>query len=525
MTNRFIYAKLPPFDHEYTQLPGSTTMTALQQLRARLAEISDLSRVNALVGWDQQTYMPPGGSAARAEQSATLQKIVHEMFVAAETGRLLDVAASEVSPLDPDSDDARLVSVVRHDYEKLRKVPAELVAEIARVTGLAVDVWTEARRVSDWQPFSPYLARIFDLQRQLAGAIGYADRMYDALLDKFEPDMKTAQVKAVFDEMKPELINLARAIAAKGDVVSDEVLHREYDEQKQWDFGLEVVKRYGFDFKRGRQDRSVHPFTTSFSINDVRITTRVDRHFLAPALFGTLHETGHALYEQGISQSLERTPLADGASLGMHESQSRLWENLVGRSRSFWKFFFPALQQYFPTQLADQTAESFYRAASKVSPSCVRVEADEVTYGLHIMLRFELENDLLEGRVKPEDVPDAWNAKMQESLGITPPTIALGALQDIHWSSGSIGYFPTYQLGNLISLQLWDKINSDIPDLMRQVEHGEFAALLGWLRRNLHRHGRKFTSTELLQRITGSGLDSRPYLKYLKTKYGEIYGL
>ncbi|NTU65561.1 MAG: carboxypeptidase M32, partial [Chloroflexi bacterium] len=275
-------------------------MTALQQLRSRLAEISDLNHVSSLVGWDQQTYMPPGGSAARAEQSATLQKIVHQMFIADETGRLLDVAAREVNGSDPDSDEVRLISVTRRDYEKSRKVPAELVAEIARVTGQAVDVWAEARAASDWKPFSPYLTRIIDLQRQLADALGYTDRMYDALLDKFEPEMKTAQVQSVFDAIKSELIGLAKAVAVKSADISDEVLRREYDEQKQWDFGLEVIKRYGFDFTRGRQDRSVHPFTTSFSINDVRLTTRVDRHFLSPALFGTLHETGHALYEQGI---------------------------------------------------------------------------------------------------------------------------------------------------------------------------------------------------------------------------------
>ena len=447
------------------------------------------------------------------------------MFIADETGQLLDAAAREVNGSDHDSDEVRLISVTRRDYEKSRKVPAELVAEIARVTGQAVDVWAEARAASDWKPFSPYLARIVDLQRQLADALGYTDRMYDALLDKFEPEMKTAQVQSVFDAIKPDLIGLVKAIAAKGASVGDEMLRREYDEQKQWDFGLEVIKRYGFDFTRGRQDRSVHPFTTSFSINDVRLTTRVDRHFLSPALFGTLHETGHGMYEQGFSQALERTPLADGASLGMHESQSRMWENLVGRSRSFWKFFFPILKGFFPEQLADQTAESFYRAANQVSPSFIRVEADEVTYGLHIMLRFEMENDLLEGRLKVDDVPEAWNAKMQEFLGITPPSTAEGALQDIHWSSGLIGYFPTYQLGNLISLQLWDKINTDIPDLMAQIEQGEFATLLGWLRVNLHQHGRKFTSNELLRRITGDGLNPAPYLKYLKAKCSEIYGL
>lgn len=499
--------------------------TALDQLKARLGEIHDLRRANALLGWDQQTYMPPGGSASRAEQSATLGKIAHELFTADETGRLIDAAALEVERLDPDSDEARLVGVTRRDYHKARKVPAELVAEIARVTGQAVDVWAEARAQSVWEPFAPYLEKIVDLNRRLADALGYDDKMYDALLDQFEPDMKTAEVQAVFDALKPELIELVRQIAARADTNSDEVLHREYDEQKQWDFGLEVITRYGFDFKRGRQDKSVHPFTTSFAIGDVRITTRVDRHFLSPALFGTLHECGHALYEQGIDPAYERTPLADGTSLGMHESQSRMWENLVGRSRPFWNFFFPKLKGYFPEQLADQTAESFYRAANYVSPSLIRVEADEVTYGLHIMLRFELENDLLEGRLKIADVPEAWNAKMQEFLGITPPTTKEGALQDIHWSSGMIGYFPTYQLGNLMSVQLWEKINADIPDLTDQIACGEFAALLTWLRDNVHRPGRKYTSGELLQRITGGGLNAAPYLKYLKAKYADVYGL
>jgi carboxypeptidase Taq len=499
--------------------------TSLDQLKTRLGEIHDLRRANALISWDQQTYMPIGGSHARAEQSATLQKISHELFTADETGRLIDAAAHATGQLDPDSDDARLISVTRRDYHKARKVPADLVAEIARVTGQAVDVWTAARAQSDWKPFEPYLQKIVDLNRKLANALGYPERPYDALLDQFEPDMKTSEVKAVFDSIKPDLIELVRQIAAKAGAVNDEVLHREYDEQAQWNFGLDVIKRYGFDFGRGRQDKSVHPFTTSFSIGDVRITTRVDRNFISPALFGTLHECGHALYEQGINQELERTPLADGASLGMHESQSRMWENLVGRSRPFWQFFFPKLQAAFPTQLADQTLDSFYRAANKVSPSLIRVEADEVNYGLHIMLRFELENDMIEGRLKIADVPEAWNAKMQDFMGITPPTTALGALQDIHWSGGMIGYFPTYQLGNLISLQLWDKINADIPDLTEQITQGEFGALLGWLRTNLHQHGRKFTSVELLHRITGGGLNPAPYLKYLKTKFGDVYGL
>jgi carboxypeptidase Taq len=499
--------------------------TYLEQLKTRLGQIDDLNRANALLSWDQQTYMPPGGATARAEQLATLQEISHGMFSSDETGRLLDAATEETAQADPDSDEARLIKVTRRDYHKARKVPADLVAAIARATSKALEGWTQARKESDWKKFEPHLANIIDLDRQLADHLGYTDRMYDALLDQYEPDMKTAQVKATFDALKPELINLVKAISPKVKSTDDQVLHRNYNEDKQWQFGLEVIKRFGLDLSRARQDKSVHPFTTSFSINDVRLTTRVSRDFISPALFGTLHETGHALYEQGSNQAYDRTPLAGGTSLGMHESQSRMWENLVGRSRPFWKYFFPLLKNTFPDQLADQTPESFYRAASAVKPSFIRVEADEVTYGLHIMLRFEIENEMLERKIKLSDVPEAWNAKMMDFMGIVPPTTADGALQDIHWSIGSIGYFPTYQLGNLISLQLWEKINQDIPDLMAQIEHGEFAALLTWLRQNVHGYGRKFTSNELLTRITGHGLDAGPYVKYLKQKYGDIYGI
>jgi carboxypeptidase Taq len=499
--------------------------THLEQLKTRLGEIHDLNQANALLGWDQQTYMPPGGATARAEQLATLQRISHEMFSSDETGRLLDAAAEESASADPDSDEACLIKITRREYHKARKVPADLVASITRATSKGYELWAKARAQSDWKVFEPQLEKIIDLERELADHLGYTDRIYDALLDQFEPEMKTAQVKATFDALKPELIDLVKRISTKLDPNDDAVLHRDFDEDKQWAFGIEVIKRYGFDFQRGRQDKSVHPFTTGFSINDIRITTRVSRDFISPALFGTLHECGHALYELGINQAFERTPLAGGTSLGMHESQSRMWENLVGRSRPFWNYFFPVLKGYFPEQLADQTVESFYRAANTVKPSFIRVEADEVTYALHIMLRFDLENDLLEKKLKVSDVPEAWNAKMKDFMGLTPPTTALGALQDIHWANGYIGYFPTYQLGNLISTQLWDKIIQDIPDLMTQVEHGEFAALLDWLRKNVHVHGRKFSSNELLTRITGRGLDSAPYMKYLKTKYTEIYGL
>jgi len=303
------------------------------------------------------------------------------------------------------------------------------------------------------------------------------------------------------------------------------VLHLAYDEQKQWGLGVEVIKDIGFDFTRGRQDKSVHPFTTAFSISDVRLTTRIDPNYLPTALFGTLHECGHGLYEQGVSLSLERSSLDDGTSLGIHESQSRLWENLVGRSREFWHHYFPRLQEIFPDQLAYVGGEDFYRAINRVEPSFIRVEADEVTYNLHIMLRFELENDMLEGKVKIADLPEAWNAKMETYLGIVPPDDAQGVLQDIHWSGGMLGYFPTYSLGNLVSVQIFDRLKADIPSLPDQVAAGKFDELLNWLREHVHRHGRKYTPAELVKRVTGSELTAANYIAYIKTKFSNIYGL
>jgi carboxypeptidase Taq len=338
--------------------------------------------------------------------------------------------------------------------------------------------------------------------------------------------MKTADVNAVFEILKAEMIPLVQAIAQQIDKVDDSVLHRTYTETAQWDFGLIPLKAIGYDLNRGRQDRSAHPFTTSFSVNDVRITTRVHENFLPSALFGTLHEGGHALYEQGSQAELEGTLLAGGTSLGVHESQSRLWENVVGRSRPFWQFYYPRLQEFFPEQLADIELEQFYRAINRVKPTYIRVEADEVTYNLHIFLRFELEQALVTQQLSVADLPEAWNAKMEQYLGLTPPDDAQGVLQDIHWSGGMIGYFPTYTLGNVLSLQFYSQTLNDIPDLPEQFSRGEFGPLLSWFRSQIHQHGRKFTATELIKRVTGDDtIRAEPYLQYVKKKYTEIYGL
>jgi len=496
----------------------------LNQLKTILNEVADLGSASALLGWDQQTYMPPGAAEGRGNQLATLGQIAHIKFTSDEVGRLLDELEPQAGQLDPDSDDARLIKVTRREYDKNTKVPAEWVAEFARVTTMAQQVWQEARAENDFAKFQPYLEKIVELRRQYAEIFAPYDHVYDALLDDFEPGLKTAEVKEIFGKLRPQQVELIKAIADRPQV-DDSFLHLHYDEQKQWDFGVDVITKFGYDWKRGRQDRSVHPFTTNFGIDDVRITTRFLPDFINSALFGTMHETGHALYEQGVDHALARTPLAGGASLGLHESQSRMWENMVGRSYPFWQHFYPRLQEFFPAQLGNVSLERFYKGINKVEPSLIRVEADEATYNLHIMLRLELEIALMEGSLPVKDLPQAWNARMQEYLGVAPSNDREGVLQDIHWSGGMVGYFSTYALGNLISAQLWECINQDIPDLEEQIRSGEFSSLLGWLRTKIHRHGSKYEPQELVQRVTGSKIDSAPYVRYLNGKFSQVYGL
>jgi carboxypeptidase Taq len=496
----------------------------LTKLKEILAEVQHLTEATSLLGWDQQTYMPEGATESRGEQLGTLSRLAHEKFVSTEVGTLLDALKSEAAGWDPDSDDARLIAVAAKRYAKESRVPAKWVSEFAEVTTVAHPAWAEARAENKFEKFLPFLMRVLDLRRQYAGFFAPYDHIYDPLLDDFESGLKTADVQPIFAELRAQQTKLVHAVAAKPEV-DDSFLHQPFDEQKQWDFGVEVITKFGYDWNRGRQDRSAHPFTTSFSMDDVRITTRFDPKWLSPALFGTMHECGHALYEQGLSPTLKGTFLADGASMAIHESQSRMWENLVGRSKEFWTFFYPRLQTYFPDQLKNVDLDTFYKGINKVNPSLIRVEADEATYNMHIMLRLELEIAMMEGSLNPRDLPEAWNSRMQEYLGVTPPTDTLGVLQDIHWSGGSVGYFPTYSLGNLVSVQLWEKINKDLPDLKQQISQGEFSGLLGWLRQNLHRHGAKYEPQDLMQRVVGSKIDPAPYLRYLQTKFGEIYSI
>ena len=504
---------------------AGNTSDKLQQLRQILAEVTDLNRAALVLEWDQETYMPPGGVQGRAEQLATLLRLSHVMFTGADVGRLLDALEDELSSAPFDSDEASIVRVTRRDYDQARKLPPDLVAEIARAGSVARPVWEKARRDEDFSLFAPYLAKNVELNRRIADALGYRDRPYDALIDRSEPGMSTMQLTAIFAELKEAIVPLVAGIARNADAVDDSVLYRGFDPDLQVSYALDVVKRLGYDLERGRQDISTHPFSTGFGPGDVRITTRVSRDFFNECLFGSIHESGHAMYNQGMSAEIDRTPLWDGASPGVHESQSRLWENLVGRSLPFWRHFYPSLRKAFPEPLTGVDEEAFYRAVNRSHPSFIRVEADEVTYNLHVLLRFELENELLEGKLEVKDVPEAWNARFKSYVGLDVPNDREGALQDIHWSFVSFGIFPGYTIGNLVSAQLMEKIRADIPDLDAQVEKGQFAALLGWLRKNVHRHGRKFTPDELLERATGKPLTAAPWIAYVRKKFGALYGL
>ncbi|QPC84437.1 carboxypeptidase M32 [Phototrophicus methaneseepsis] len=494
-----------------------------EALLAHLKEISNIRNAAALLSYDQETAMPPGGAASRAQQLSTLSKIGHEMFTSGKTSELLNAAAEEVTSEDYDSDAASMVRVVQEDYAEATKLPSDFVADLSRETSLAHATWAKARQDKDFKAFLPALERIIGMMQKQADLIGYEDHPYDALLGQYERGMTTAQVRDIFDAQRPKLVDLISAIS-EATPVDDSMLKQPFDRDKQRDFALEVVKAYGFDFERGAQAQAVHPFCTSFSVNDVRITTRFNDNWLNPALFGMMHESGHGMYNQGIGQNLEGTPLAEGTSLGVHESQSRMWENIVGRSKGFWSWALPKLQETFP-QLNDVSLDDFYKAVNKVERSFIRVEADEATYNLHIILRFELEQDLLTGAIKVADVRDAWNDKFNAFFGMTPPDDALGVLQDVHWSGGLFGYFATYALGNLLSVQYYNEALKAHPSIPDEIANGQFNTLLTWLNQNIHQHGRKYTGDELTRRITGEGIQSDSYIQYLTEKFGGIYGL
>lgn len=497
----------------------------LTELKARLAEIYDLEMTAALLNWDQTTYMPPGGAAARGRQLATLGRIIHEKQIDPAIGRLLDGLRTYEESLPPDSPDAALIRVARRDYERATRVPATFMAELYQHTAASYDVWSRARPENDVAAVLPYLERTLDLSRRLAAFFPGYDHIADPLIDMADYGMRAATIKQVFAELRQGLLPLVEQVTAQPPV-DDSCLRQFFPEAQQLAFGIEVITALGYDFTRGRQDKTLHPFMIKFSLNDVRITTRFDEYDLGSALFSTIHEAGHAMYEQGIAPEFEGTPLASGTSAGMHESQSRLWENIVGRSRPFWEHFYPRLQAMFPDQLDHVSLETFYRAINKVQRSLIRTEADEVTYNLHVILRFDLELALLEGTLAVRDLPEAWHERYRSDLGVTPPDYRDGVLQDVHWYGGLIGgAFQGYTLGNIMSAQLFEAALRDHPDIPQQIERGEFGILRVWMREHVYRHGRTLNADDILRRATGRSLDVQPYLAYLWRKYGEMYGI
>ncbi len=496
----------------------------LRKLKDLVSEIADINHSIALLSWDQQVYMPLRAADERGFMIGTLGKIAHEKFTSDEVGTLLEDLKRYLPDLDPDGEEYRIITVTARDYEKNGCVPSSFISERAQITALAQQAWLEARALSNYSIFRPHLEKIIELSRKFVTYFPSVIQPYDVLLDLYEPGMKTSEVRVLFEELLPRQVELIQIIRQKPEI-DDSFLKFKYNEKKMWDFSTQIASAFGFDWKRGRQDSTAHPFCQSIGPDDVRITSRWVPDMPFALLFGTMHETGHALYEQGVGHTWSRTALEGGASLGIHESQSRMWENLVGRSFSFWEYFYPKLQAQYKVQLGNVDLTQFYRAINKVSPSHIRIQADEATYNLHIMLRLEMEVGLLDGSFSTMDLPEIWNDRMKSYLGIVPPSDAKGVLQDIHWSSGLFGYFPTYALGNLIAVQLWERFNRSNPDLENQFRHGDFSALLSWLRIKIHQYGRKYESQELVTRVTKTNIESGPYLNYLSSKYGEIYNL
>jgi carboxypeptidase Taq len=487
--------------------------TAFADLKQRLAEIGDLHKAQGILGWDQRVTMPPLGTEARAEAQATLGRISHDAFTDDEVGRLLDKLTPHGESLPYDSDEASLIRVTKRDWDKARRVPTELEVEMTREAARGHHAWVEARRTSDFAAFLPYLRSNVELKRRYAECFEWSDSPYTALLDDYEPGMTTTEVKAVFDVLRPALSELVAAAPQ----VDASFLHGDFPVDAQREFAERILPTLGFEDGAWRLDTTAHPFCTSFSNRDVRLTTRYHDDDLE-SIWSTLHEAGHGLYAHGIASSLLRTPLANSPSLGMNESQSRTWENLVGRSLPFWRGRLPELQRLFP-QLAGVDLDTWYRGINRVAPGLIRVDSDEVTYSLHIILRFELEQELVSGSLALDDLPEAWNAKMKELLGVDVPDDARGVLQDVHWTRAAYGYFPTYALGNVLSVQIWRAVEEELPGLDAQLEAGDFRPLYASLRERIYRHGRKFTPVETLERAIGATeIDPQPYLAYLRSK-------
>lgn len=492
------------------------------ELDARMEELKDLSGIAGILSWDQETYMPPKGAEPRAHHLATIQGLYHERLTAPSLGELIESA----EPTHLTIEQAAMLRNLRWERERAVKVPGSLVKEIARRQSFSVEAWREARTRNDYATFRPHLEALTRLKREQADAWGHDGERYDALLEGFEPGMRVERLAPLLEEVRSGLVPLVRAIADSGKKPKNPLAGRSFDTARQWDFTLRVMKDMGFDFEAGRQDRSTHPFTGGGNHPfDVRLTTRLFADNPISGVMSSIHECGHGLYEQGFDPAHARTYLAQVPSLGLHESQSRFWENLIGRSKPFWQHYLPILQASFPSELGSVDLEALYAWINHVEPSLIRVEADEVTYNLHILVRFELELDLMRDALQAADLPEAWRAKMKELLGVEPRDDTEGVMQDIHWALGELGYFPTYTLGNLVSAMLLARLEREVPSVWNAVAQGELNVVLDWLRAKIHRQGFLYPAEDLVERVTGSRLCAVPFLRHLHSKYGPLYGV
>jgi len=496
-------------------------MSAYTTLCQRERERATLASAGSLLGWDERTYLPTKGQAFRGDQLAMIAQLCHERLIDKRTGELLQQAEAETL-----SEEQRAnVKGIRRLYDRAVKMPTELVVALAKATSAGQNAWEPAKQTSNFAGFKPFLETILKLKREEAQAVGYQDHPYDALVDEFEPGSRTSDLKALFKQLQDQLVPLIAAIQQSGVKAPKEILARSYPVEQQRQLSEWIAEQIGFDRSAGRLDVTVHPFCSGIGPGDVRITTRFNEHAFAEAFFGTLHETGHGIYEQNLPSEHFGTPLGTACSLGIHESQSRLWENFVGRSKPFWKANWAKVQERFQATLKDVTLDQFYAAINDVRPSFIRIEADEATYNLHIILRFELEQALLTGDLAAADLPGAWNERFHKMFGLTVPKDSLGCLQDVHWSAGLLGYFPTYTLGNLYAAQFMEQAQKDQPQMSEQIARGEYAPLKDWLTERIHRQGQRYSATELCQRITGKGLSHVPLMTYLHGKFQSLYGV
>ena len=503
----------------------SSDAETFELLTAHARETALLGSIESLLGWDQQTYMPSAANAYRADQISYLAGLMHHRQCDPRVGDWLAALGDSPLAADPHSDAGATIRVLRREYDKATKLPQTLVEELARTSVLGQQAWVEARRNDDFRMFRPLLEQIVALKQQQAEAIGYDDAAYDALLDDFEPEARTADVARALSQLRAELVPLVGEILQSSRRPPAGLLQREYPIAAQEAFGKEAARQIGFDFERGRLDVTAHPFCSTMGPHDTRLTTRYDAHFFSESFFGVLHEAGHGLYDQGLRADWYGLPPGESISLGIHESQSRMWENLVGRSHAFWQYLFPLAQRRFPSALGEVKLDDFFFAINEVQPSLIRVEADEATYNLHILIRFDLEQALLSGDLKVADLPGAWNARYRDDLGIEPPNDADGVLQDVHWSHAAIGYFSTYTLGNLYASQFFEQAEADLGDLDSQFARGEFLPLLDWLRTHIHTPGRCYSAGELVERVTGQPLSHAPLMRHLRGKLGRLYGI